>query len=669
MKKIIFLFVLMSSYFCFADCTQPDFCGRACWDTNGTRPAQTSPSYTTPTHIIVHHTGDGIVFPANTNYSEKIRYYWDLHVNTNGWSDLGYNWLIDRNGVIYEGRGNGVAGAHFSGHNAGTMGVCMIGDFTLESPSAKALTSLKNIISWEATDKNIDVAGASYHASSGLNLNNVSGHKDGGATACPGTDLYNLLPSIRTSISAFSCYTDTTPAPGLDCSSAIELSNGVTYSGSSSTAGSKVSTFGCNSWTETGPERVHKITPTADGTITVSLSNFSGDLDVYILGSCDPSDCLGAVSSSSATFENGIAGQTYYLVVDADDGSGGAYDIVATYSEAVIAEDVTISNGLVNVTSVNAGETIDVSATQNYSGSQLAADLPTIHLGYYLSTDCNLSSNDVLLGESSSNLGSDNASQNEGKTLTIPTNTSDGTYFILFSADNEGGLTESDETNNVSCIQITINSTEESADIKVINTTVSPLVVNAGNNINVTATQSYSGAQLSTNLPSFSLGYYLSTDCDLSENDILLGESSSNLGSDSTSQNESETLTIPSNTAAGTYFILFSADNEGKLTESDEVNNTNCIQIKVDAALANVDYQFKNQLSVFPNPTSDIINIKANINLVINKLYIYNLNGRLIKESTSDLNKINISELSKGIYLLKVVGNEDETAVFRIIKK
>ena len=85
--------------------------------------------------------------------------------------------------------------------------------------------------------------------------------------------------------------------------------------------------------------------------------------------------------------------------------------------------------------------------------------------------------------------------------------------------------------------------------------------------------------------------------------------------------------------------------------------------------MANVDYQFKNQLSVFPNPTSDIINIKANINLVINKLYIYNLNGRLLKESTTDLNKINISELSKGIYLLKVVSNEDKTAVFRIIKK
>ncbi|OAD45532.1 T9SS type A sorting domain-containing protein [Polaribacter atrinae] len=669
MKKIVFLLIVLSPFFCFADCTQPDFCGRACWDTNGSRPAQTNPSYTTPTHIIVHHTGDGIVFPANTNYAEKIRYYWDLHVNTNGWSDLGYNWLIDRNGVIYEGRGNGVSGAHFSGHNAGTMGVCMIGDFTLESPSAKALTSLKNIISWEATDKNIDVAGASYHASSGLNLNNVSGHKDGGATACPGTSLYGLLPSIRASISSFSCYTDTTPAPGLDCSSAIELSNGVVYSGSSSTAGSKVATFGCNSWTETGPERVHKITPTADGPITVALSNFSGDLDVYILGSCDPSDCLGTVSSSSAIYENGIAGQTYYLVVDADDGSGGSYDIVATYSEAVVAEDVTISDGLVNVTTLTAGENINVSATQNYSGSQLAAVLPNIHLGYYLSTDCDLSSNDVLLGESSSNIGSDNTSQNESETLTIPNNTPAGTYFMLFSADNRSELNESDKTNNVSCIQITINSSVEPEDVELINTTVAPMIVNAGNDIRVTATQSYSGSQLAADLPNIHLGYYLSTDCDLSENDILLGADNSNLGSDNESENESSSLTIPKNTSAGTYFIIFSADNNGVLTENDEANNRNCIQITVDAALSNIDYEFKNQLKVFPNPTSDIINIKANTNLGINQLYIYNLNGRLIKESATDLDKINISELSKGIYLLKVVGNENKTAVFRIIKK
>ncbi|MBL4736266.1 MAG: hypothetical protein JKY18_13175 [Flavobacteriales bacterium] len=78
--------------------------------------------------------------------------------------------------------------------------------------------------------------------------------------------------------------------PSLNCSNAIPLISGVTYSGASSSAASIISTFGCNNWTETGPERVHSIVTCGNGTITATISNFTGDLDVYILGSCDPFD-------------------------------------------------------------------------------------------------------------------------------------------------------------------------------------------------------------------------------------------------------------------------------------------------------------------------------------------------------------------------------------------
>jgi len=134
-------------------------------------------------------------------------------------------------------------------------------------------------------------------------------------TAAGGLGLSNCLDSVL---------------PSLDCSNAVQLTNGVTYSGTSSSAASVISTFGCNNWSETGPERVHTIVPCGDGIITATLTNFTGDLDVYILGSCNPFDCLGTVSSSSATFSNAIAGQTYYIVVDADDGSGSAYDLLVS---------------------------------------------------------------------------------------------------------------------------------------------------------------------------------------------------------------------------------------------------------------------------------------------------------------------------------------------------
>ncbi len=114
----------------------------------------------------------------------------------------------------------------------------------------------------------------------------------------------------------------------LDCSNAVTLNCGQVYSGPASSAASNIDSYACNSWTETGPERVHTFTPSYDGIFNVTISNFTGDLDVYILESCDPDDCVGTVNSSDASLANGVAGHTYYIVVDADDGSGSAYDIV-----------------------------------------------------------------------------------------------------------------------------------------------------------------------------------------------------------------------------------------------------------------------------------------------------------------------------------------------------
>ncbi|MBK8668457.1 MAG: N-acetylmuramoyl-L-alanine amidase [Saprospiraceae bacterium] len=69
----------------------------------------------------------------------------DFHVNTNGWQDIGYNWLIDPNGVLYEGRGGGenVRGAHMCGYNNNTLGVCVMGNFVSLIPSDTAIISLK----------------------------------------------------------------------------------------------------------------------------------------------------------------------------------------------------------------------------------------------------------------------------------------------------------------------------------------------------------------------------------------------------------------------------------------------------------------------------------------------------------------------------------------------
>ncbi len=159
-------------------------------------------SYTTVTHLIVHHTfsPSGAI---NGDWAAAVRSIWNFHVFSNGWADIGYNYVIDQMGVIYEGRagGDNVIGAHFSGTNSGTMGVVVIGDFTSSTPPPAALNSLKKLLAWKADQRGIDPAGQSRHAASGLTINNISGHRDGpGATECPGDAFYPMLPSIRADV-------------------------------------------------------------------------------------------------------------------------------------------------------------------------------------------------------------------------------------------------------------------------------------------------------------------------------------------------------------------------------------------------------------------------------------------------------------------------------------
>jgi uncharacterized protein (TIGR03437 family) len=155
------------------------------------------------THLVVHHSAGG---NQASNWAAVVRSIWVLHVNGNGWNDIGYNYLIDPNGVIYEGRagGDGVIGAHFSGVNTATMGVCMIGTYSTVPATEAAVQSLGRLLSWQAAKWKIDPSGQAVHAASGLTLNTISGHRDAGlsprasgATECPGNALYGYLPEVR----------------------------------------------------------------------------------------------------------------------------------------------------------------------------------------------------------------------------------------------------------------------------------------------------------------------------------------------------------------------------------------------------------------------------------------------------------------------------------------
>lgn len=174
---------------------RPPVITRAEWGVPAS-PAQ-PPAYTTVTHLIVHHTVDNNSSP---DWAAVVRAIWNFHVLDRGYNDIGYNYLIDPNGLVYEGRGGGdnVQGAHFSGVNGNTMGVALLGTFTETAPTAKALDSLKRLLAWKAAQRGLVSFSATTHAASGLMLNVISGHRDGPSpTECPGAVLYGLLPRLR----------------------------------------------------------------------------------------------------------------------------------------------------------------------------------------------------------------------------------------------------------------------------------------------------------------------------------------------------------------------------------------------------------------------------------------------------------------------------------------
>ncbi len=186
------------------DVLAPPIVSREQWGcTPQTCPVKSPPVYTTVTHLIVHHTAG-----ANeaADWAAVVRSIWVLHVQGNGWNDIGYNYLIDPNGVLYEGRagGDGVLGAHFSGVNSGTMGVSIMGTYSTVPAPAPARETLVAMLAWQAAKWHLDPTGKQLHASSGLVLDAVSGHRDANlstsatsTTECPGNGLYTALPEIR----------------------------------------------------------------------------------------------------------------------------------------------------------------------------------------------------------------------------------------------------------------------------------------------------------------------------------------------------------------------------------------------------------------------------------------------------------------------------------------
>ena len=150
------------------------------------------------TNIIIHHTA---IEEKDENWEKSVRDIWKFHSKTREWSDIGYNYLIDPDGNIYEGRYGGefVTGGHTYLHNVGTVGISMLGNYENRNLTTKAEETLKKLIDYLSKRYKIN-PNKIYRDYNNSNTLGVTGHRDWDVTACPGKNVYKQLPEIRTSL-------------------------------------------------------------------------------------------------------------------------------------------------------------------------------------------------------------------------------------------------------------------------------------------------------------------------------------------------------------------------------------------------------------------------------------------------------------------------------------
>ncbi len=181
--------------------TRDEWCDSSCHE-----PANWPPEYRTPVKFVIHHT----VSPNDQDGYQAVRAIYYYHAYTRGWDDIGYNFLIDNQGRIFEGRyggendeGKTVVGGHALQYNWGSIGVALIGTYSEVEPPEATLDSLVDFLVAKGLQYDIGpydegpLAGTEFEYG-------VLGHREvlPGHTVCPGQAAFDLLPSIRERVEA-----------------------------------------------------------------------------------------------------------------------------------------------------------------------------------------------------------------------------------------------------------------------------------------------------------------------------------------------------------------------------------------------------------------------------------------------------------------------------------
>jgi len=164
----------------------------------------------------VHHTAGSNSY-TQSQADDVVRGIYAYHTNGRGWCDIGYNFLVDRFGDVFEGRSGGdtndVIGAAQAGFNTGAFSVSVMGTFDYVRPPPPAVRALERLLAWRLDVGHVNPSARTvmtsgggrttrYPAGTKVKLRTISGHRDTGITDCPGIILYAMLPGIGTHVAA-----------------------------------------------------------------------------------------------------------------------------------------------------------------------------------------------------------------------------------------------------------------------------------------------------------------------------------------------------------------------------------------------------------------------------------------------------------------------------------
>src|SRR4051794_12223985 len=188
----------------------PPIVPRAAWGAAAV-PPRSAPGYGVVQAAFVHHTVTANEYTPQDSPAIVLGIA-KYHRDTNGWNDIGYNFLVDKYGQVFEGRAGGVdqavVGAHAQGYNAQSTSVAQLGTFTAGGITPQALASTAQLLGWKLSLHGVPAQGTVVLQSGGgslnrfpagtpVTVNRICGHRDGDATACPGDALYAQLPALR----------------------------------------------------------------------------------------------------------------------------------------------------------------------------------------------------------------------------------------------------------------------------------------------------------------------------------------------------------------------------------------------------------------------------------------------------------------------------------------